>query len=394
MDELKQHIDIPNLIIKKINDDISPKEAESLNNWITKSEDNLRLFEKLSSDINLEDKRSTINKLNKNASWNKINKATQERKLQLRTRILRYAVAIALPIFLATSAYFTITLKKTTEIVKTEQQILPGTNKAKLILASGKTINLSHNKDILISEIPEAIVKSNNNQLVLTPKENNLEEKKIEFSTLSIPKGGEYSMVLPDGSKVWLNSDTKIRFPNIFPNKSRIVYLEGEAYFEVKHNKNKPFVVKTINSNVEVLGTKFNIKAYKEESKIYTTLAEGSVRFTGKNAENSCILKPNEQSVYDIDGEMLNKHHVYANTYTAWTRGRFAFENEKLEEILTQLGRWYDVEIFYLNQETKEYRFTGDLMRYNSISTILEMLEVTYNVKFKINKRSISVSKK
>ena len=196
---------------------------------------------------------------------------------------------------------------------------------------------------------------------------------------------------MSDGSKVWLNSDSRLRFPSPFSGDKRTVFLEGEAYFEVAHDTQKPFVVSTEDMSIRVLGTKFNVKAYAEDEAVYTTLVSGSVRTNNKQSTYSTLLSPNEQCIYYPGNNRKETRKIDPQTFLGWVQGRFIFENETLEEILKQLGRWYDTEIFYQNPRVAKYRFTGNVDRFDQISTLLHMIEKTYPVSFTINGRTIVV---
>ncbi|MEG2792057.1 MAG: DUF4974 domain-containing protein, partial [Odoribacter sp.] len=211
------------------------------------------------------------------------------------------------------------------------------------------------------------------------------------YQTLDIPKGGEYKLILSDGSVVWLNSDSRLRFPSSFPGKKRTVYLEGEAYFEVSPDSLHPFIVSSKGMDVEVLGTKFNVKAYPEDVIIYTTLCQGSVKTINQQTGLSLLLEPNQQARFTKQNGKIEKQEVDSRLFTGWTGGRFVFENETLEEIMKQLERWYNIDVFYQNPSIKKYKFTGDVDRFDEISTILNMIEKTYNITFSINQKTIVI---
>lgn len=394
MDELIKYLHIPELIIKSLDQDLNPEEKNELEEWIKKSPENKILFENLNKQVGNDKREAFANRLNKKDAWKRINRETSKSNLSISQRFMKYAAVVMIPLLLGI-AVFNIIYKESKELEKLSlNDIKPGTNKARLILAEGTIIDLEKKKDIILYDRDGNTIINKNSKLELKSKNTESSATVPKYNVIEIPRGGEYAMLLSDGTKVWLNSDTRLKFPKVFSGKIRKVILEGEAYFEVSHNPKKPFIVETRESNVEVLGTKFNVKSYKEEENIYTTLVEGSVRFSDKSKESTCILKPGEQSVYNPVKKELEERKVSTELFTAWVEGRFAFDNERLEEILMQLSRWYDVEIFFQNNETRDYRFTGNLKRYDSISTILQMLEVTYDIKFRIKERSIIVIKK
>ena len=214
--------------------------------------------------------------------------------------------------------------------------------------------------------------------------------KPVAMQTVSA--GAAISVItLPDQTKVTLNRYSSLTYPDRFKEDRREVQLQGEAYFEVAHDTQKPFVVSTEDMSIRVLGTKFNVKAYAEDEAVYTTLVSGSVRTNNKQSTYSTLLSPNEQCIYYPGNNRMETRKIDPQTFLGWVQGRFIFENETLEEILKQLGRWYDTEIFYQNPRVAKYRFTGNVDRFDQISTLLHMIEKTYPVSFTINGRTIVV---
>ena len=210
------------------------------------------------------------------------------------------------------------------------------------------------------------------------------------YNQLDIPRKGEYRLVLADGTRVWLNSESSLKYPVAFQGNERKVYLEGEAYFEVSKDEHKPFTVVTGESSIRVLGTSFNVRAYADEAQLCATLVEGKVRLS--HAQQSLILSPDEQGVVTLASGKLEKRKVDASLYTVWKDGRFVFENQTLEEIMNTLSRWYDVKVFYTNEQVKQAMFNGNLKRYDDFDQIVKMLELTGVAHFKINGETIIIS--
>ncbi|WP_316793009.1 FecR family protein [Pedobacter frigoris] len=269
--------------------------------------------------------------------------------------------------------------------------IAPGKNGATITLANGKVIQLSDAKTGVV--IGEDLKYSDGEIL-----RDALDDKGTEDLTASTAKGQTYEFTLPDGTHVWLNADSKISFPSQFIGKTRKILLEGEAYFEVAKNKKSPFVVKTREQEVMVLGTHFNINSYADESSVKTTLFEGSVnvsRLLTKVGANKDLggktLKPGQQSI-------LNKENfkvIEANMDEAidWKNGDFVFKGESLESVMRRVARWYDVEVSYSSDELKNITVGGFVSRSRSISAVLELMERTGKVNFKIEGRKIIVTK-
>ena len=269
--------------------------------------------------------------------------------------------------------------------------ISPGKNKALLMRDKGEAIVLD---DFI--KLKENGLEINNTDGHLVYKDNStkLAKEKISYNSIIIPKGGEYNLTLSDGSKIWLNSNSKLRYPTKFSGKERIVELEGEAYFDVSKNKGFPFVVKMNDIQIKVLGTSFNVNAYSEENEIITTLVEGKVQVNDRIRDQKEILAPNDQYRINKYNGNFTKTQVDTEIYTAWKNGRFVFQNERLEDIMIRLSRWYDVEVFFMNTESKNIKFSGDLTRYEDFNGVLEMIELTDKVKFSIKNRSVLVEKK
>jgi len=263
--------------------------------------------------------------------------------------------------------------------------VLPGTNKAILTLADGSTVILDENTSSDISDQDGIkISKKKDGQLVYTIVNDKLLNagENIAYNTISTQKGGQYQVILPDGTKVWLNAASSLKYPEAFAGKQRLVVLTGEAYFEVTKNKTMPFRVQSQNQNVEVLGTHFNINSYLDDNTVKTTLLEGSVKVS--NLKFSKILKPGEQAISGIGEQASIKIATAIDTddETAWKNGLFQFNDSELKVILNQLERWYDVKIDYSDVPAK--RYNGMVSRKSKLSEVLKMLEKTGNIKFEL----------
>lgn len=263
--------------------------------------------------------------------------------------------------------------------------VLPGTDKAVLTLADGSKIVLDEHTAANISDQDGLkISRTKEGQLVYTVlDQGNLQLKsKTSYNTIQTPKGGQYQVILPDGTKVWLNAASSLKYPEVFNGNERNVELTGEAYFEVAKNKAQPFHVKNLHQDVEVLGTHFNINSYLDNNTIKTTLLEGRVRVS--NGQSVKILKPGEQAIAEVSGDGIIRlaSGVDPDDETAWKNGLFQFNNADLKSILKQLERWYDVHIDYNTIPNKKYN--GMVPRKAKLSEVLKMLEKTGNIRFEI----------
>ena len=211
------------------------------------------------------------------------------------------------------------------------------------------------------------------------------------MNTVTVPQGQRVHLTLSDGTKVWLNAKTKMEYPQSFKvSDQRIVKVDGEAYFEVTKDTQHPFHVNVKNGvSIEVLGTSFNVRSYMDENTIETVLEKGSVRMSqGKDA---VILIPGNKAVY-LPNEPIRLTTVNTELYTAWRHGQYIFMNESVENILKQLSRWYDIEVFYSNEAAKSVVFSGDVRKYDNINTLLEAMEILGCLHFKINGKTLIVS--
>lgn len=268
-------------------------------------------------------------------------------------------------------------------------KITPGTVGATLTLSDGKKIKLSEaTNGELANEAGVHVIKMDDGTLLYEIKEKGTGENKI--NTLTTNKGETYKVRLPDGTMVWLNAASSLKYPSSFINpKHRIVELTGEAYFEVTSDKSHPFFVKTARQNVEVLGTHFNVKAYPEENLVRTTLVEGSVKVS--TATQSKLIKPGEQISLTEKEELLIAT-IDTRQAIAWKNDEFMFDDEPIEQVMNTIGRWYNIQVVYKGPKPIE-RFGGGISRFDDVAKVLKMLQGTGAVHFDIQGRTIYVSK-
>ena len=282
----------------------------------------------------------------------------------------------------------------TEEIALAKQEkntILPGGAKAKLVLEDGQIVDLANlPADTTLQLAGYTIIKNAKGELTYTLKDSKLASAGL-YNTIVTPRGGEYNLQLPDGSKISVNASSTIRYPLQFDREKREVELDGEAYFEVKqmvkNNKTIPFIVKTREQTLKVLGTSFNINSYSD--RIETTLVEGKVELSYPNSKGR-LLNPNQQSRYHSKDESFDIKDVDPFYTIAWKNGNFAFENASLSTVMKDLERWYDVEVEYRGNISK-IRFSGTISKYEHIDKVLKAIELTGSVKFKIEERRIIV---
>ncbi len=265
-----------------------------------------------------------------------------------------------------------------------------GRGHAILTLAGGDRIVLGE-KQPLYSRKDSSVILTADSITLHYEKKKELPDQLV-YNELYVPRRGEYVVCLSDGSRIFLNADTRLKYPVVFGNGSRVVELTGEAYFEVAADSLHPFVVKTGGGSIQVLGTVFNINAYDENAEVQTTLVEGSVAVCKK--DEKVVLSPGEQACFRKDGNGLYKRTVPVALYTAWKDGLFKFHRESLENIMMILTRWYDIQVFFQNEDLKRLLFTGDLKKYDSIEEHLKMLEMTTNISFEVHGSSVIIGYK
>lgn len=316
----------------------------------------------------------------------------------------RVAAAAAILVFLSLGAYFLIqTNRQPAEKLITggpyQSDIPPGSNKAVLTLADGTQVMLD---EAAIGELvnqDNIHISKTEDGLIVYDASAAVGPSRVSYNTVSTPNGGQYKIILPDGTKVWLNAASTLRYPIAFTGRERRVELNGEGYFEVARDEARPFMVRAGNQEIQVLGTHFNVMAYRDEPAILTTLLEGSVTIsvedgtgqeTGKRGRgNRKLLKPGQQAAVR-DNSITVSSDIDLKAAVAWKNGKFIFANEPIESIMRKVSRWYNVEIVYRgNMEGKD--FIGTVSRYDNVSKVLKMLELTRTVHFKIEGRRITV---
>lgn len=295
--------------------------------------------------------------------------------------------AAAVLISLSTVLFFYINPLNNSRKTELVALVTPGTDKAFLTMANGTKFSLAD-----IERGDEAKYRSNgisktkDGFLKYAPVAQQLNSNVKALNVLVTPKGGQYKIMLPDGTKVWMNAASTLRFPLAFDGGVRMVEIEGEAYFEVAKDKSKAFKVRSSDQLVEVYGTHFNINSYPEEARIVTTLLEGSVAVSDLKSGKQLMLKPGQQAV------LANGLSVSAGQMeeaVAWKEGYFLFEHEELGSIMRKVSRWYNIETQFKNEELKHVRFGGTVDRFQNLGDVLRMLELTGNVKFKIEGRTV-----
>ncbi len=372
--------EIAELILARKNNSISEEEERNLNDWKNSSERNEQLYNRLlDENINTDAVERKFEEYDYDKYYkeccNKIDKSRRTRFVE----ILKWAALIAIPITVFSLFYFR---DSQTQVYQAMSDIRPGTSSAVLILSDGEKVTLGD------KNAGDQIVKDNIKVESDTLKYESVITEKIAYNTIIIPRGGEFVLKLSDGTKIWLNAESELKYPVSFTGKERRVYLKGEAFFDVTKNEKSPFKVVTNDHVISVLGTEFSIRAYSDEKYITTTLESGKVSIDAGNRHAE--LLPGQQS--NVSNSEMTVKDVNTQLYTAWHNNKFVFENQSLREILHTLSRWYDMEVNYDVADLGEIRFTGELMKYTNVVDFLEKLEALEKVRFDINGKNVVVT--
>ncbi|MDE6163608.1 MAG: DUF4974 domain-containing protein, partial [Bacteroides sp.] len=315
-----------------------------------------------------------------------------EPKVIKKPRIFRIGWSVAAAVaFLVIGLSFYMSNDGSTE-EESRPLIQPGVQQAQLTLPDGSIIDV-HKKEVNVI-VDGVQVKYKEGVLSYKPtvatqhEEKNVEEKPVESNELAIPRGGENTVILADGTTVHLNAGSKLTYPVRFVGKHRTVRLEGEAYFDVVADENHPFVVQTHLGEVMVLGTAFNVNAYTHSSVCYTTLVRGKVQVSTPNA-GTVTLRPGEQAVVSANG--TEKRIVDLDEYIGWVNGVYNFKNRSLGEIMETFERWYDIQVYYETPDLRDITYSGSLKRYGAINSFLDALELTGDLTYKISGRKVLI---
>ncbi len=394
MESTEYNIYIADLVSKLLKGEISAEDNALLENWKKDSDENMEFFIKLTSHEYLQEIQNKYNLINSEFAWKNINNKLYKEhssKRSIPINLFKYAAIITLFIFVAALLFYNHQTGKPT--VKNNQvlvnnQIHPGGKHAVLILSDGHKVYLGSKTRKLINEDDGTILHNINNTLAYG--NSNLKANDvILYNTLVIPRGGEYQLVLSDGTKIWMNSLSELRYPTKFTGSERNVFLKGEAYFEVAKNASMPFIVKTNKAEIMVLGTHFNITAYEDEKDVKTTLIEGSVKIKSQTA--SRLLKPGEQAVLNNDGQLNINKDINVGEAIAWKNGLFEFKGSDIEQIMRKASRWYDIKVIYQGA-MPDTKFTGRISRDVDISGLMDILRFE-GVNLKIDGKNIIIKK-
>ena len=372
-----------------LDETLTPEEEVEFRQWLDASVANRVLLDRIRDERILLNKIRFSLKNNKGKGWGNIQKKIRKRP-NVFVRFMRYAAVLVAIVLVSVTVYQVVDYPKEDDdklFVQEYPMPVKGGYKAYLELTTGERLVLDTLNKV-IARVEGAMIKTENaGTVIIDGQKTDSVMEKSEYNRLVIPRGGEYKIVLADGSQVWINSQSVLEFPAYFVKGERRVRLKGEAYFEVSKDVEKPFIVEVENKEIRVLGTSFNVNDY--DGKFVTTLVTGKVDV--RVGDENYILDPSMQICVENGNAVLNK--VNTNEFTAWKDGLFVFKKQKLQDVLDILSRWYDIVVFYQNADLKELHFTGTIERHNDIAEVVKFLEKTDMVNFTINGKTLVVSK-
>lgn len=384
---MEKVFEIADLIVAFIKGEISREELEVLDEWMEEAEENRALFVSFMDEAVFGEEKKRYDDGRMYAIFTDIK--ARKRKLRQRRHIRWYAAAAAACVAIVFSV-FIFSHREEAPVVADASTISVGKQLAYLLLSSGEKVVLQeHFRDtITTGESHRRIILDNGKvEIGNTPSDTVADE---EYHTMEVPRGAEYNLTLSDGTKVWLNADTRLKFPAHFNSGKRYVELTGEAYFQVSRDETRPFIVHSGDIDVRVLGTEFCIRNYTEKATL-ATLVKGSVEVTDF-AGRQMVLKPGQQTV--TANGYTTVRDVETIYYTSWKDGYFIFENTPLEEIMEELSLWYDCEYFFQNAAAAELRITARLKKYDEIDVLLGILSKTNEIQMEKKGNAIMIRQK
>ena len=386
---VKNDITIIRLILGHWAGKLSEPEKKELDNWLAQSEKHRIYFQKWCDDERQNELLSKLGCYAPGEGWQQV---VRKRNMRRNRRWWLVAAASVAILFGGLAVYRYSKIPVSLPLASEETSIYPGKRMARLITPSGETVLLDTLRQ---TDTQQMKLHNDQGRVVIQAACGDANGDQPVYHCLEVPRGGEFSFLLPDSTTVFLNAESRLRFPDRFvPGSERIVYLSGEAYFDVKRNPRSPFLVCLEHSAVKVTGTSFNVKAYPDDTNEATTLISGTVSMGIGTTEQWIVLKPGEQGYYDATRKTLLQQTVDVNYYTAWKDGVFAFYRQPLEEVMKTLGCWYLFDTHYQNEALKSILYTGKINRHASIREVLHTFELMDELTFDIKGKEVIVRRK
>ena len=381
---MDKNFEIADIIVAFIKNEATPRQISVLDDWINESEANKRLFISLLDEVAFEQRLDRSRVLELEDAFGKVRARVRKSKRGY-WRYVAVAASVAVVVAIGGIMAYWVGIPEKQGIVTRQQSIYVGKRRAFLTLGTGEKVALESQDTLLRGKAMNIRIQENGE--VFYEMADSIAPAEVEYNIMETPRGAEFQLVLSDGTKVWLNAGTKLRYPVKFIGKERRVELTGEAYFDVTPDEDVPFVVETSRSAVTVLGTEFCVRDYAGEANL-TTLVQGSVSVEDQRG-NAYLIRPGQQVNIGKEGSrVLDVETIY---FTSWKDGYFIFNEATLSEIMSELSKWYDFDCFFLNPDAGNERLTARLKKYDDISVILDILSRTGNIQFTQKGRAITV---
>ena len=381
----EENLKIADIIFAYIKGTITESELGELTEWMDAAEDHRELFQQIITSVSYQNKEAVYRRFDSYYDFDRLRGAIRERKRNM-WKYVAAAAVIALPLLV------TLLLQIRQEGIFPEGRmreisLLPGKSMATLTLSDGSSKALSpENFDLMDGS--KRIV--NDPGGLSYQVEDTSECMETAYNEITVPRGGEYKVTLDDGTRIWVNSESYIRFPVVFHGDERRIWVSGEVFLEVTKDSERPFVVNTEKLDIKVLGTQFNVRAYPDEKCIQTTLVEGRVQ-VDNSLGKVAVLAPSEQLLYNAQNGKHEVREVDTELYVSWKDGVYVFVSQRLEDIMLLISKWYDVDVFYQNSTVKDIIFSGRLKRYENAETLLKVFERLGGVRFSIQGKTVIV---
>jgi ferric-dicitrate binding protein FerR (iron transport regulator) len=373
-------------VIDYLKGQASDEQIEKLKSWISEEEGNKEVYRDIVK---------SYYRMQNIRNWDKINafsaKRLVEYKIKSKRRIPYWLLVASIILLIGLGVSLLLSDFSKEEQLAQTTVIEPGQKGAELILSNGQKYQVMNTQQVL-QESDGSILQIDTLKGIVYD-EDEIKSKELIYNTLKVARGQEFNVQLADGTKVWLNADSELKYPVQFTGNTRKVFLKGEAYFEVAHNKQKAFVVNSFDQDLRVYGTKFNVNAYNN-ALIKTVLVEGSVGVKIAERTEERRMQPGDLLTADIADGSMKTEKVDVYPYIAWKDGNFIFKDENLEDIMLRLERWYNVKVFFAENSARNIEFVGDMKRYTKIDKLLYFIEKSSDAKFEIKDNVIIVGRK
>ena len=368
-------------IVEMLQGELDEEQRQKLESWLEEDPANRELLDKIREEKRWQGGIRQIAYFDDKMDWSAVLQTSLRRHRVI--RIYRACVVAGIALLLSVGGLFLMQKPEKTQVIIARVQ----PHEVKLNTASGKSYSLDLAGDIITEE---TVLKSDGKKLMFEAREQ--ANGKVEWNTVDVPRGGTYNVELSDGTEVFLNAESILRFPNSFEEGTcREIWIDGEAYFKVKRDEAHPFVVHTGNIEVEVLGTEFNLMAYHQNPEEHVTLVRGKVKVRDCERRREVVLTPGVQAVFDKDREIMTSQKVDVGYYTAWMEDLFAFRETPFDEVMRILARWYDFEFFFQNPDVQDFIYSGKVARYATLNEVLDVFRQTGDLDFDVKDKVVIV---